>query len=139
MNPVAIAANEIIAQSWYWVTKQKFSDLLDGRGRGPRSLCFDNIEVLGGFEARKEELVRLYQEAAEKLLELGYRKVTVGCDYTRFTPPWKKASKLLRPVDYSEFGDYRDSEDKQWLLAKMSKDDIKALKAEVHIDVSKQD
>ena len=110
LDPVTIAAGEVIAQSWYWVGHSKGKRL----GDNPDELCFDNIEVLGGFESRAKEMVRLYEEGAASLLKRGYKKVTVGCDYTELETPWKKANRPLKPIDYNG---YRDSK-RQYLVDK---------------------
>ncbi len=59
-------------------------------------------------------MVRLYQEGAALLLKTGYKKVTVGCDYTELETPWKKANRPLKPIDYNG---YRDSK-RQYLVDK---------------------
>ena len=103
---VVRAAKAIKAQSWYWT---------DGEG----GICFDNIEALDKGRSQKKSplILDLYKQLAAKLIEKGFKKVTVGLGYSSLGEDSLPATSALVPVDYSG---YRDSKTQGLLAQKVT-------------------
>lgn len=103
-------SGELIAQSWVW--------------RNGNLVCFDNVETAGRNDY--DELLKAYQEAAEKIILISVKKesakeqvklVTVGGRYSKMKLPEKQVPKAEIKLPRTENRIYTDAEEQFILFA----------------------
>ena len=96
--------NDVYAQSFVWEKTTKEGKIL----------CFDSIEVLGKDLTKNKDVIKSYQEASTKLLELGYDIIIAGADGHIIPKGLKEIGTYLSPVpeelklDLDIYSDARD-------------------------------